>query len=56
MAISEQLLKKLVCPHCGGELKYDEDKQVLICEESRLVFKITDDIPVMLVDEADQLG
>ena len=55
MPISSKLLEKLVCPQCGGQLEYDEAKQVLICGKDKLSFKITDDIPVLLIDEADKI-
>jgi len=55
MPISPQLLEKLVCPQCNGKLEYDEARQVLICHNDKLSFKITDDIPVLLIDEADKI-
>jgi len=53
--ISQELLKILVCPLCKGELFYDEKNQELVCEESKLAYKIKDGIPVMLIDEARKL-
>lgn len=50
--ISDQLLGKLACPKCRGELKYDRENENLDCNNCRLRFKITDDIPVLLMDEA----
>lgn len=46
------LLKLLVCPVSGGELRYDVDSQELICDKSGLAYPIRDGIPVMLPDEA----
>jgi uncharacterized protein YbaR (Trm112 family) len=46
----------LRCTACGGELVHFEDQRFLLCPASRLRFRITeDDIPVMLMEEADQL-
>ena len=47
-----KLLEILVCPLCKSPLLYRKTEQELICKADRLAFKIQDDIPVMLVDEA----
>lgn len=51
--ISKELLDILVCPVCKGELEYDRERNVLICRESRLIFPIEDDIPIMLPEKAE---
>ena len=33
---------------------YDESNQKLICESIRLKYPVRDDIPVMLIDEAEK--
>ena len=53
--ISQELLQILACPACGGDLVYDEKNQELLCDQSRLAFKVIDGIPVMLIDEAREL-
>lgn len=55
MAISEQLLSKLVCPSCRGELKYTPEAATLDCEKCKLRFNVVDNIPVLLMDEAEEL-
>jgi uncharacterized protein YbaR (Trm112 family) len=46
----------LRCTACGGELVWFEDERFLLCPTSRLRFRITeDDIPVMLLEEAERL-
>ena len=50
-----KLLEILVCPLCKSQLIYKKPAQELICKADRLAFKIEDDIPVMLVDEARKL-
>lgn len=50
-----KLLEILVCPLCKSSLIYQKSVQELICKADRLAFKIEDDIPVMLVDEARKL-
>lgn len=46
------LLEILVCPLCKGPLKYDREKQELICRPDRLAYPIRDGIPIMLEDQA----
>ncbi|MFT6077018.1 MAG: hypothetical protein ACJA02_000472 [Myxococcota bacterium] len=50
-----ELLKILVCPLCKSDLQYDRDAQELICQDSKLAYKIIDGIPIMLIDEARKL-
>jgi len=50
-----KLLDILVCPLCKSPLVYHKSTQELICKADRLAYKIADDIPVMLVDEARRL-
>lgn len=54
MALSPELLSILVCPACRGDLAYDEASQHLTCDACRLRYRIVDDIPVMLVEEAEK--
>lgn len=55
VAISEDLLQVLACPKCKGKLELVEDGMALDCQACRLRYKITDGIPVMLIDEAEPL-
>jgi hypothetical protein len=54
MALSPDLLGILVCPACKGDLAYSEAAQTLTCDRCRLRYRIEDDIPVMLVEEAQK--
>lgn len=54
--MDKKLLEILVCPICKGPLVYRKEANELICKPDRLAFPIRDDIPVMLEDEARQLG
>ncbi len=54
MPLSPELLRILVCPQCRGDLVYDEARQQLTCNACRLRYRIEDDIPVMLVEEAER--
>lgn len=51
--IKKELLDILACPKCKGDLEYQEAENKLICHACRLKYKIEDDIPVMLIDEAE---
>lgn len=51
-----RLLEILVCPLCKGPLDYRKPVQALVCKPCRLAYPIKDGIPVMLEDEARQLG
>ncbi len=56
MALDPLLLEILACPKCKGELEYKEADNQLVCHACKLVYRIEDDIPVMLIDEATPLG
>ena len=56
MALSQELLDILVCPQCKGTLRYEPERQALICAPCRLRYSVREDIPVMLVDEAEKIG
>jgi hypothetical protein len=51
--LSKELLDILVCPKCKGDLKYDKKNAKLTCAACRLKYRIEEDIPVMLIDEAE---
>lgn len=51
-----RLLEILVCPVCKGPLEYRKPVQELVCKPCKLAYPVRDDIPVMLEDEARQLG
>ena len=55
MAIAEKLLEILVCPKCKGGLQYKAANPSLDCTLCQLRYPIREDIPVMLVDEAEKL-
>ncbi len=54
--MDKKLLEILVCPICKGPLIYKKNEAEFICKADRLAYPIRDDIPVMLEDEARQLG
>jgi uncharacterized protein len=55
MSLTADLLAILVCPACHGDLAYDAAAQTLTCNACRLRFRIVDDIPNMLIEEAEKI-
>ncbi|MFC1558777.1 Trm112 family protein [candidate division KSB1 bacterium] len=67
--LDNALLEILACPKCKGkkisrdengnetsediELEYDKGNQKIICNTCRLKYKIENNIPVMLIEEAE---
>lgn len=55
MAVDEKLLELLICPNCRGPVEYLADHDVIVCKgECRYRYPVRDDIPVLLVDEAEK--
>lgn len=52
--LDKQLLEILACPKCKGDLEYDKENGKLTCDACRLKYDIKDDIPIMLIDEAEK--
>ncbi len=53
MALAPELLEILVCPKCKGDLEHRLDpEEQLVCHACRLIYRVEDDIPIMLIDEA----
>jgi hypothetical protein len=51
-----KLLEILVCPITKGPLEYDAAAQELISRSARLAYPIRNGIPIMLPEEARELG
>lgn len=64
MALASELLEILVCPasrapllyFAGGERGDQPEAAFLFCPTSSLRYRIDDDIPVLLVEEATKLS
>lgn len=54
--MDRKLLEILVCPVCKGHLIHRKKEDELVCRADRLAFPIRDDIPIMLEEEARELG
>lgn len=60
MAVPSELLELLVCPESRAQLIHfdaeaGDGEAFLFCPSSRLKYRIEDDVPVMLVEEAERL-
>ncbi len=53
--LDQELLDILACPQCKGRVDYNASKTGLVCKACKLEYPIRDDIPVMLIDEANPL-
>ena len=53
MALDPQLLEILACPVDKGTLLYFADEDTLYNPRLHRRYAITDDIPIMLIDEAE---
>ncbi len=53
MALDPRLLEILACPEDRGPLLYFADEDSLYNPRLKRRYSITDDIPVMLIDEAE---
>ena len=54
--MESRMLEILVCPLCKSRLRYDRERQELMCSADRLAFPVRDGIPVMLESEARDLN
>ena len=54
--VDPRLLEILVCPVTHGALEYDRARAELISRAARLAYPIRDGVPIMLPEEARELG
>lgn len=54
--VDPKLLEVLVCPQSRKPLRYDKERQELISDAARLAYPVRDGVPILLVDEARDLG
>ena len=56
MTLPHDLLEILVCPKCKGDLEHrTSGAEALVCHACKLVYRVEDGIPIMLIDEAQPL-
>jgi uncharacterized protein len=54
--VDPKLLEVLVCPQTRTSLRYDKQRQELVSDAARLAYPVRDGVPIMLIDEARELG
>lgn len=52
--LDPKLLEILACPNCKNPLLYDQEKEKLVCQKCRVRYPIREDIPILLVEEAEK--
>mgnify|MGYP001010112760 CR=1 FL=1 len=52
MPIDSSLLAILACPKCRGPLESVRDPEGFVCRTCALLYRVEDDIPNFLIDEA----
>jgi hypothetical protein len=50
--IDPGLLEILACPQCKGKLLHNLERESLDCTRCRLRYRISEGIPVLLIEEA----
>jgi uncharacterized protein len=55
MALDPKLLEILACPEDKGPLLYFADESALYNPRLKRRYRVQDDIPIMLIDEADNV-
>jgi uncharacterized protein YbaR (Trm112 family) len=52
--VDKELLDILACPNCRGDVEYRQEEEVIVCLKCGYRYPVRDDIPVMLIDEAEK--
>ncbi|MBI2931974.1 MAG: hypothetical protein HYY16_10005 [Planctomycetes bacterium] len=56
MAVPKDLIEIMACPLCKADVRHRPEPEAILCTrpECGLVFRVQDDIPVMLIEEAQR--
>ncbi len=56
--LKKELLDILCCPkpECRGELDYSAEKNTLTCKKCGHIYRVENDIPIMLVEDNPEEG
>ncbi len=52
--MKKEILNILACPKCKGQLELKADETGIICKTCELLFKIEDNIPILLIEKAEK--
>ncbi|MCI5166968.1 MAG: Trm112 family protein [Candidatus Electrothrix sp. GM3_4] len=53
--MKKELLDIIACPQCKEKVVLREDQNALLCHTCQLSYAIRDDIPIMIIEEAEPL-
>jgi uncharacterized protein YbaR (Trm112 family) len=54
--LSKKLLEILCCPKCKADVTYAPDKATLTCLRCGRVYPVTQDVPILLVEDHEARG
>ncbi|MBU1299411.1 MAG: Trm112 family protein [Bacteroidetes bacterium] len=54
--IQEALLKIIICPKCQSDLEYNKEEYNLKCTNCEEIYRIENDIPIMIIEEKKNDG
>ncbi len=54
--MDQELLQLLACPKCKGAIDYKPEASAIHCTACNLAYPVRNDIPVMLIDEAEPIN
>ena len=55
MPVRPELLEILACPKCKKAVELSTEGDTILCHACQLRYPVRDDIPVMLIDEAESM-
>ena len=56
MTLDPSLVEKLVCPATRTRLRFDPERHELVSDEAGLAYPVRNGVPILLIEEARQLG
>jgi uncharacterized protein len=56
MPLDPKLLEIIACPKCHGRLASNPDGNALVCRACRLSYPIVDEIPNLIIEDAQPLA
>jgi uncharacterized protein YbaR (Trm112 family) len=54
--VNKELLDILACPKCKERVVLSDEGTYLVCARCRVRYPIEEDIPIMLIDRAENIG
>ncbi len=54
--MKKELLDIIACPQCKGKVELAEDQKSLLCQNCQLSYAIRDNIPIMIIEEAEPVS